>query len=198
MWPKKRRKRVKDFSDSRTESVEDSVTSGHAPADEAPTMEVPVDEAPVITEAMVRERAVRLLANREHGRKELQTKLLQRDMPTGLVTSVLDKLAEEGLQCDSRFAESYTRMRISRCYGANKVRADLQTRGIEQSVIEEAVKSPDVNWGSTALAALEKKYSVAEGMDQTNLAKMQRYLYQRGFDMTDIKSAITEFTLTKA
>ena len=147
---------------------------------------------------MVRERALRLLANREHGRKELQQKLLQREMPAELVTSVLDKLAQEGLQCDSRFAESYTRMRISRCYGANKVRADLQTRGIEQSVIEEAVNSRDANWGATAVAALEKKYSVAEGVDQANLAKMQRYLYQRGFDMTDIKSAIKEFTLTKA
>jgi len=194
MWPKKRRKRTKDFSDSRAESVEGSDAVGDALSDEAPAE----TETEIITEPMVRERALRLLANREHGRKELQQKLLQRDMPAELVTSVLDKLAEEGLQCDSRFAESYTRMRISRCYGANKVRADLQTRGIEQSVIEEAVKSPDVNWGSTALAALEKKYSVAEGMDQTQLAKMQRHLYQRGFDITDIKSAIKEFTLTKA
>jgi len=197
MWPKKRRKRTKDFSDSRAESVDGSDAVGDALSDEAPVVAAET-EAEIITEPMVRERALRLLANREHGRKEMQQKLLQRDMPAELVTSVLDKLTEEGLQCDSRFAESYTRMRISRCYGANKVRADLQTRGIEQSVIEEAVKSPDANWASTALAALEKKYSVAEGMDQTNLAKMQRYLYQRGFDMTDIKSAITEFTLTKA
>jgi len=154
------------------------------------------DEVPEITLPMVRERAVRLLARREHGRKELQQKLLQRELPPVLITSVLDKLAEEGLQCDARFAESYTRMRISRGYGANKVRADLQTRGISNSVIEDVLGDYDVDWAVVADAALDKKFGMStrefNSADYKTLAKMQRYLYQRGFGMTEIKSALSK------
>ena len=224
MWPKKRRKQDKSSDDSLThtdspvgsESRSTTAADGtrlkaraqwphrrgrkKSPADVSESddeqSQDPENEPPV-TFAMVRERAVRLLARREHGKKELQQKLLQRELPEDLVISVVDKLAEEGLQCDARFAESYTRMRVARGYGANKVRADLQTRRLDQSVIEEAVRSREVHWGSVALAALEKKFSTVIATDQKSIAKMQRYLYQRGFDMADIKAAITELSPAK-
>ena len=183
-WPHRR---------GRNKSIADAGESG---SDSAQSQDSE-NEPPIVTFAMVRERAVRLLARREHGKKELQQKLLQRELPEDLVLSVVDKLAEEGLQCDARFAESYTRMRVARGYGANKVRADLQTRRLDQSVIEEAVRSGEVHWGSVALAALEKKFSTAIATDQKSIAKMQRYLYQRGFDMADIRSAITELSPVK-
>jgi len=102
---------------------------------EFPETDPPDEAPPPVTKAVVRERAVRLLAIREHGRKELEQKLLQRELPPDLIVSVLDQLAVEGLQCDARFAESYTRMRVDRRYGPNKVRADLTARRLEQSVI---------------------------------------------------------------
>ena len=85
---------------------------------------------------MVRERAVRLLAIREHGRQELREKLRQRELPEDLIIPVLDQLADQGLQCDVRFAESFTRMRVSRGFGSDKIRADLQARHLERSIIE--------------------------------------------------------------
>ena len=124
--------------------------------------------------------------------------MLQRDLPAKLIDTALDELADENLQCDARFAESYTRMRVGRGYGANKVRADLQLRQVDTSVIDRAVRSPEVDWQLAAVAALEKKFSVPNTTEQKADSKMQRYLYQRGFGMTEIRSAIKEFEQIKA
>jgi len=156
-------------------------------------------EPPPITHAVVRERAMRLLVHREHGRKELEKKLRQRELPQDLIDSVLDQLAEEGLQCDIRFAESYTRMRSDRGYGANKVRADLQSRRLEQSVIEEAISDSGTDWTEVAAKALRKKFEANEFDSNSEasvktLARMQRFLYQRGFEAEQIRSAMDGFT----
>ena len=168
---------------------------------------------------MVRERAVRLLAIREHGRQELQEKLRQRELPEDLIIPVLDQLADQGLQCDVRFAESFTRMRVSRGFGSDKIRADLQARHLERSIIEDAVRDCGVDWVEIACGALNKKYlgkrvaalhpgqnpdgSLHEvscvddkDIDTASIAKMQRYLYRRGFKPAELSSAVKKFTQT--
>ncbi len=147
-------------------------------------------QASQVTMAQVRERAVRLLVNREHGRKELEQKLLQRELPPDLIVSVLDQLAQEGLQCDARFAESYTRMRIARGYGSNKIRADLQGRRLEQSTIEAAIRDHGADWVEIASASLSRKFGDVTTPDTKTRAKMQRFLYQRGFMMEEIRAAM--------
>jgi len=182
--------------------------SGWTRRDKQPRPKKPKPTEPVeFTIAMVKERAYRLLAIREHGFLELKNKLLQREMPADLVDSVVDNLAAEGLQCDVRFAESYLRMRIERGYGMNKVRADLQGRHIDRSTIEAALRDSEANWHDIALKALQKKFAKSDyvgpgivdytAVDQTAhdtsraaVAKMQRYLYSRGFDMQEIQSAL--------
>ena len=172
-----------------------------------------------ITLATVRERAVRLLAIREHGRQELQEKLRQRDLPEDLIVPVLDQLADQGLQCDVRFAESFTRMRVSRGYGSDKIRSDLQARHLERSTIEGAVRDCGADWVQIACDALNKKFlgkslvvqcpdhspdhslsetsRVAGGaVDRALLARMQRYLHRRGFKPSELSSAVEKFTQT--
>jgi len=168
-------------------------------------------ESPVITHTIVRERAMRLLVHREHGRKELENKLLQRELPPDLIVSVLDQLVEEGLQCDVRFAESYTRMRIDRGFGSNKIRADLQARRLEHSVIEGAIRDSGADWSGIASSALSNKFMgnrVASKKLETGeyggksvssvktRARMQRFLYQRGFEAEQIRSAMNNFEAT--
>jgi len=139
---------------------------------------------------------MRLLVHREHGRKELEKKLLQRELPPDLIVSVLDQLAEEGLQCDIRFAESYTRMRVDRGFGANKVRADLQARRLEHSYIEDAIRDSGADWTDIASNALHKKFGDNAGSSVKVRARMQRFLYQRGFEAEQIRSAMNNFDAT--
>ncbi len=155
------------------------------------------DSEPPVTVAIVYERAMRLLVRREHGRKELELKLLQRELPLDLITSALDNLAEEGLQCDIRYAEAYTRARMNRGYGANKIRADLQNRQLDSSIAEDAINSSEADWAELALEALRKKFGRGGLIaDFETKAKLQRHLYQRGFEMDEIQTAIKNYDIS--
>ena len=139
-----------------------------------------------------RHTAVRLLSRREHSRAELRDKLLKRKHPLNLIEQVLDQLAERNLQCDVRFAESYTRMRVQRGYGGNKIRAELQARSLSREIIENALLVYEAEWIDNAIAALRKKYSENDLAQSSvkELAKMQRFLWSRGYNSADISSAI--------
>ncbi len=147
---------------------------------------------PDVTVSTVRHTAVRLLARREHSRAELHGKLRQRKYPHELIEPVLDQLAERGLQCDVRFAESYTRMRVQRGYGDNKIRSELQTRSLSREIIEDALAVYSGEWTDNAIAALQKKFSPTQLADSNTreLARMQRFLWSRGYNSADISIAL--------
>ncbi len=184
-----------------------SYKSAHS-ADNGSSAESEDIKSPV-TETVVREKAVLLLGRREHGRLELRQKLIQREYPVHLVDKVLDRLAERGLQCDARFAESYTRMRVDRGFGMNKIRADLQARRLTSDVIESAIADNGADWEHNAHSALlkrfgapfhvgeivEKDFESAEQSDDVSdilagRAKMQRFLQSRGYTSSQIYAAI--------
>ncbi|OED38453.1 hypothetical protein AB833_19625 [Chromatiales bacterium (ex Bugula neritina AB1)] len=139
-----------------------------------------------------------LLAGREHGRLELRQKLVQRQYPPPLIDSVLDELAERGLQCDVRFAESYTRMRVNRGYGANKIRADLQAKKLTRDIVEQAIIENDADWDENAHAALIKKFAVSDCIEMPDnykekvayIGKMTRFLQARGYGSQQIAEAL--------
>ncbi len=192
MWPK--RKKLADTAQSDDQdSVGPSVVDPDCPDTEELTPKL-------ITEA--RHRGVRLLARREHGRYELRDKLIQRDFRADAVDAALDQLADQGLQCDVRFAESYTRMRVNRGFGANKVRADLQSRRLSREVIEDALTENGADWSENAYNAVLKKFGDAGnalgrvaakqgfGDSASDRARMQRFLQSRGYSPSQISSAI--------
>ena len=53
--------------------------------------------------------ALKLLSQRSHSRKELITKLEEREHQFDAVARALDRLSEVGLQSDQEFAEVFTR-----------------------------------------------------------------------------------------
>jgi regulatory protein len=144
------------------------------------------------TRLAVENGAIRLLARREHSRTELRNKLLLRSYPSSIIEEVLDQLAEQGLQSDERFAESYTRARSQRGYGGNKIRAELMSRDVDRDTISVAIESLDDCWVEYAAAMLAKKYPDYSKNNASSLehAKMQRYLWSRGYNSDQVKLAI--------
>src|SRR6056297_671905 len=104
-----------------------------------------------------RRSAMDLLARREHSRFELQRKLLRR-YAREVVLPTVDRLAEEGLQSDARFAESYVRQRGERGYGPLRIQRELQERGVEDGAAETALQASGFDWSELARHALEKKF----------------------------------------
>jgi regulatory protein len=124
--------------------------------------------------------AVRSLSQREHGRRELERKLVRKGHPAGLVGRVLDELSEAGLQSDSRFVEVFVRSRLQKGYGPLKIRQELAVRGIAETDAEPGLTELGEFWIELAERALDRKFGAPpEGRDDWNV--QARFLARRGF-----------------
>jgi len=100
---------------------------------------------------------------------------------------VVAALAREGLQSDDRYTESYIHQRISRGYGPVRIRRELQERGVEEGLIEEAFAALDVDWEVAVAAVREKRFGRALPADFNEQMRQSRFLQYRGFSGEQIR-----------
>ena len=134
------------------------------------------------------QRAVRLLARREHTRAELTRKLA----PHGTedeIDSVLNQLAQSGLQSDARFAESYLRSQAGRL-GAARLRQTLRNKGIENDLIAVSVDELSDEAGRIQ-TVWQKKFGTAP-VDAREWARQARFLQGRGFSSELIRKLLKD------
>lgn len=131
----------------------------------------------------VRIAAMDLLARREHSRRELRQKLLKRFQNAELVETQLDRLAEENLQSDSRYASSFLRQRICRGYGPNRIRQEMRQRGICDTEIEIAISEECPDWDALAAELYHRKFDGLPPGDLREKARRSRFMHYRGFEM---------------
>ncbi len=129
----------------------------------------------------VRRQAMDLLSRREHLAAELQTKLFRRFADSELVAWVVDQLAEENLQSDSRFCESYVRQRGNKGYGPQRIRQELQQKGAPAEEITLAFESSESDWFELARATRLKKFGPEVPADFKEKSRQMRFLHYRGF-----------------
>ncbi|MCC5902543.1 MAG: regulatory protein RecX [Halomonas sp.] len=145
-------------------------------------------------EATPREIAIQLLARREYSRAELARKLQQKPFEDDDITACLDALAEQALQSDSRFAESFVRSRIARGQGAIRIKGELRQRGIDQETLVAALaiveEREGVDWFELARETLARRY-ISPGESPKERAKRERFLASRGFNFEQIRYALT-------
>ena len=89
----------------------------------------------------LRARALRLLARREHTRAELERKLSPHAGSSEALDGLLSELKQKNQLSEERFAEERAR-RLSRKYGAARIRQDLKAKGVSEELIER-VSSED-------------------------------------------------------
>ncbi len=134
----------------------------------------------------VLQRACDFLARREHSRKELQYKLARRCEDEALIEELLDKLADEGLQSDDRFTESFVHHRVSSGKGPLKIQQELSQRGVDQNLISIYLDSKEFDWLTLANEVRTKKYGTEAPADYQKQALQSRFLYSRGFSSEHI------------
>jgi regulatory protein len=144
---------------------------------------------PPVTSANVRMAAMNLLSLREHSAKELQVKLAKKFVSVDLVSGVIQKLQDDGLQSDERFTEAFVNMRLRQGKGALVIRMELKEKGIGSDLIAKYIASVEntVNWNQMALKAYEKKYGKDPISDLKEKAKRIRFLNARGFSSANIQ-----------
>jgi regulatory protein len=134
-----------------------------------------------INPADIRLAAMNLLARREHSVRELRTKLKRRFTDNDKIDEQLALLIAERLQSDVRFAQSYTRQRISRGYGPNRLREELRERGVSEEDVAAAMDEMEVDWCAVATEVMRKKFGLRDAMDLKEKARRARFMQYRGF-----------------
>jgi regulatory protein len=138
----------------------------------------------------VREAGLRLLARREHSAKELRQKLMTRGHPPELIDAALAELAQERLLSEERFAEEFIRARRERGFGPLKIRAELRERGIDDSLADAYLRSPEQDWQARALAQYHKRFGEQPPRDMAERGKRYRFLSSRGFTPEQIRRVL--------
>lgn len=139
------------------------------------------------------QRALGLLARREHSRKELNRKLTARGLDAEQARAAVDRLAGEGWQDDTRFAESLVRSRAASGYGPVRIRAELSTHGLDREAIARAMDTFEGDWTGQARELVRRRFGADPGESGNDALDRRRkaadFLLRRGFDAASVRAA---------
>lgn len=133
--------------------------------------------------ADIRLAAMDFLARREHSRRELKQKLKRRFEDEQLIDEQLDRLSQENLQSDARFAESFARQRAGRGFGPLRVRQAMRDKGLSDSEIDHALAVNEFDWYALAKEVYRKKFGEPVQVDLKEKARRSRFMQYRGFGL---------------
>jgi regulatory protein len=131
--------------------------------------------------------ALKLLARREHTRAELERRLAPYATPEEIGV-VLDRLQQNKLQSDARFADAFVAAR-SRRYGNARLRYDLRARGVDAELIDQALAVPAADELARATEIWRRKFD-GPPADARDYARQARFLQFRGFGPDVLKQIL--------
>ena len=137
----------------------------------------------------IRKKAMDFLARREYGKTELIKKLADKGYGFRTVEKEIQKLTEERLQSDDRFAEAFVQSRVNQGKGPVRIRQDLKQRGIGDAVIEMAIEESATDWHGLASDVRLRKFGDAAPVDFKAKAIQMRFLQYRGFEQDHVQGA---------
>ena len=144
--------------------------------------------------------AVKLIAHKMRTRAELKDRLMERGIDEMAVEDALDKLASYGYVDDAAFAGEYVRsaMQTGR-WGRKAVEYRLKDKGIEQSVIDEALMEyTEEDEKRIARKQLQAAAGRLKGVEARK-ARQKEYaaLARHGFDYSVISELLETFGTTE-
>ena len=124
-------------------------------------------------------RALRLLSSREHSRAELERKLAHYEEEPGALAKVLDALAAKDFINEGRVVESVLHRRSAKL-GTQRIKQELQAKGLEPEAVAEAVDKLRASEVDRAREVWRKKFGTPPA-DAAERGKQMRFLASRGF-----------------
>ena len=140
--------------------------------------------------ARTRARALDLLSRRAMSEKELFDKLVSKGEDERAAAETVAWLVQNRLLDDESYAASVARHYSARGYGAGRVRQELQRRGLDRSLWDEAMGqvSPAQDRIDKFIAARLK-----DPEDRDQVRKVTAALARRGFGWDEIREALARF-----
>lgn len=142
-----------------------------------------------------KERALNFLSYRDRSEKEMRTKLRQVGFDENIIELTINDLKRLKLIDDKKFAASFARGKmISKPMGAYLLKRELQQKGIEKDVIEQAVEKvfAENDQFSIAFKIAEQKVKRIKNLEEAKKKKrVSDFLLRRGFNW-DVVSQVME------
>lgn len=137
--------------------------------------------------ALAREKALELISRRSMSRKELMDKLISKGENEDVAQYCARWLEENGFIDEHRYAQQIARHYAAKGYGAGRVRAELNRRGLSRELWDEAFE---------AMPAGDDKLDkfiasrLKDPEDRDEVRKVSNALYRRGYSWEEIRSAL--------
>lgn len=136
-------------------------------------------------EKTLRQRALEYLAKREYSYTELGQKLKAYAEEADDLPALLDDFKQRGWLSDARFTEQLVNARKAK-FGSARVANELREKGVDDTLIAEAVAGLQDNEVARASEVWRKKFKAAP-ITREEWAKQARFLQSRGFTFDVIK-----------
>ena len=139
-----------------------------------------------------KKRALWLLDKRDYSRAELLKKLTEKGYAEETAAAAVDRLAELGFVDDARYAPIVVRHSAAKGYGARRVQAELQRRGIPKELWDAAMKEMPAQDESVD-KLLRSRMRGAESTDRAALKRAADALLRRGYAWDEINAAVERY-----
>lgn len=148
------------------------------------------DRPPIDDAAELRRRAMDMLARREHSGEELVNKLRNKGADVDVARTVVDRLRDENLVSDERFAESLVIARRHRGRGPVRIRRELEEKGVAESLIDGILAPRDRSWTRLAAEVRQRKFGETLPTEFRERARQARFLQYRGFTADQVQTVL--------
>jgi len=144
----------------------------------------------------VYDRALNMLAFRARAAAELARALVRKGELKEHVDRAIDRLREQGLLDDARFAESFTRSKVLGAkQSRRRVQQDLARKGVDRAVSDAAIETVFEEEGVDQSAVVEeaarkKLRSLVKAEPVVRRRRLYAFLARRGYDSDDIRRAM--------
>ena len=141
----------------------------------------------------IRKKIMDFLSRREHSKKEIYKKMLDRVNSLEILEEEIKKLEKDGILDDERFAEQYLYSLVKRGLGPLRINKYLQEKGVDSHLINTLLK--DLDWQDLAKEVLLKKSKYKILPKEEDVIKLKRFLNYRGFEYYDIERAFNNLKI---
>lgn len=178
-------------------------SSGSTPREPAEPGGDPED-APGDPEAAAKAICLQLLTGQARPRAGLATALRQRGIPDEVAEKVLDRFTDLGLIDDRAYAEMFVAAKHrDRALGATALRNELRRKGLDEVVVDEAVRAVDADAERDRAAALIDRRVDAAMVNGIQAARRRLIglLARRGYSAevasSVVEQALADYTLSQ-
>ncbi|GAD90703.1 MULTISPECIES: regulatory protein RecX [Vibrio] len=140
--------------------------------------------------------ALRFLSLRDHGRYELQQKLLNKGFGLNDIDDAIVFCHEHHYLDDLRYAKDQVRLQASKGHGEHRIRQELQAKRVGGDVINQALREEPQDWFELAKLSVEKHLHDALTVDSQEYARQVRTLQFLGFSLEQIQYALSSTSLS--